>query len=354
MSFTQIKKTVHLLAIALAIIISNSCDTDDKEVLKDGDLSLYNKEMLSFENVHSYSDIFDNYSDQKFNSLLKSSHFTSFRKAKNSKLSNSKMLNYVDEEDMDLKIYDLINDEGFIKLGTYTVKLDLVTKEVLVSEKSNQKTLALMSEGKSNTGDIFSFPFDYNVIELLELCEENNTSLAEGINLYETNDGKSLIGTCESASGRNDAREKCNDNKYEYNGTTYSSKIKLEYEKFGIYFSIKAKIKNYKINSVCNAYNSGYQSIRYTRCDINKKKKKCKWFKCECKDNWQYDWSTSGVTITEGSGYDENSARYVTTHQAYENSRGLQAYAVSIVVRYGPTLGTTGAKSKTLSIKSNL
>ncbi len=348
------KKPVNLLALMLVMILSQACETDDKEPLKENNSLSLNEKMLSFENVHSYSDLFDNYNEQKFNSLIKSSSFTSFRKAKASNPSASKMISFIDKEEMDLRIYDLINDQGFIGLGKYIVRLDLITKTVFVSENSDQNTLTLMSDSKNNNSDIFSFPFDYNVTELLELCEENNTTLAEGIHLYETNGGDISKAACRGASGRNDAKEKCGDNRYDYNGKAYSSKVKLEYEKFGIYFSIKAKVKNYKVNSVCNPHKSGSQSIRYTRCDINKKKKKCKWFKCECKDDWQYDWSRSGVTITEGSGYDENSDRYVTTHQAYEKSRGLQAYAVSVVVTYGPTLGATGAQSKTLSIKSNL
>ncbi len=298
---------------------------------------------------------FDNYNEQKFSSLIKSSSFTSFRQAKASKTSISKMINFIDEEEMDLKIYDLINDQGFIKLGKYIVRLDLITKTVFVSENSDQNTLKLMYNGKKDDQDVFSFSFDYNVAELLELCEENDTTLAEGIYLYETNgDGNSSKAACSSASGKNDAREKCGDNRYEYNEKAYSAKVKLEYEKFGIYFSVKAKVKNYIVNSVCNPYNSGFQSIRYTRCDINKKKKKCKVFKCKCKDDWQFDWSRSNITITEGSGYDQNSDRYVTTHQAYESSRGLQAYAVSVIITYSPTLGLTGAQSKTLSISSNL
>ncbi len=349
------KKTINSLVFIFVLFLLQSCSTEDKSILTEENTVSLNQKMLSFNSVHDYSDIFDNYNEQRFNAFVSSSSFTSLKNAKLEGVTNSKLVNYVEDDDLDYKIYDLINEEGFISLGKYIVKLDLISKKVFVSEYSDEKTIENMLIGNDSYVGIFVLPFSYDVVELLELCEENNTKLAEGIKLHGTNNNSRAA--CPAASGREDKRENCNDLDYSYNDDAYSAKVKLEYEKFGIYFAVKSKVKNYIISNatgVCNPHRTGFQSIRYIRCDINKKKKTCRWFRCECKNDWQYNWAAAGVTVTEGSTYDQNSEDFVTTHKAYESTRGLQAYSVSVLITYSPTSGTTGAKTKTLSISDNM
>jgi hypothetical protein len=349
------KKIINSLVFLFVLLLLQSCNTEDKDILTEENTLSLNQKMLSFNSVHAYSDIFDNYNEQKFNTLVNSSSFASLKRAKLDKTSNSKLVNYVEEDDLDYKIYDLINEDGFINLGSYTLRLDLITKTVFVSEYSDEKTIENMRLGNDSYEGIFTLPFSYDVVELLELCEENNTKLAEGIELHGTSNN--LRAACPAASGRNDARENCNDLDYSYNDEAYSAKVKLEYEKFGIYFAVKSKVKNYIISNatgVCNPHRTGFQSIRYIRCDINKKKKVCRWFNCDCKNDWQYNWAAAGVTVAEGSTNDQNSEDFVTSHKAYESTRGLQAYSVSVLITYSPTSGTTGSKSKTLSISDNM
>ncbi|TSE07459.1 hypothetical protein [Aquimarina algiphila] len=59
MKSTKIKRTVNLLTLVLAMILSQACNTDDKEIpVEDSSLLLLNEKMLNFENIHSYTDFF--------------------------------------------------------------------------------------------------------------------------------------------------------------------------------------------------------------------------------------------------------------------------------------------------------
>lgn len=269
-----------------------------------------------------------------------------------------KGFDWIDPDDYDRKIYNLVNKDGIIKLGNYIVRLDFANEVSFVTElngEANIKVLVnkLQSENPNKYLDVFSYPFEESLVDILEICENEKVSLSDAMYLIEKEEivaGK-VAAACPAASGSNDAREQCGDLKYNHNGKGYSAKIKLEYEKFGIYFAVKAKVKNYIVNSVCNIYNDGNQGFKYTDCYINQKKKVCSWFNCHCEDDIQFDWSSTGITITDGSGYDVNSDQYVTTHKAYESTRGLQAYYVSTIMYYSPTGDIMGGKSKSLLIQ---
>jgi hypothetical protein len=242
---------------------------------------------------------------------------------------------------MDYRIYDLVNHQGFIRLGNYLVRLDFHKERLYVSEKFDSKTIGLMRNGRADSINVFSFSFDYDVTELLELCEENNTPLHKGVRLNET----ALRAACPAASGKEDSKYKCGDNVYYQGEFAYSAKLKLVYKKFGVYFVIKSKVKNYVVGKVfCNSNDDGQQSITYTRCKINKKKKKCKLFKgCSCQDDWKTDYS--GKTFSNAGS--------VTSHTPYESTRGLQAYSIAVNMTYKGS-SFVDEHTKTLHMHSNM
>ena len=318
-------------------IMAISCSKENLDE-KTSEALLVNKDYIAFENVKNYESFLENGFDIQKNSLQQD--FISFNDVsfKNFPKEEEKEINGFSEDHTLLKI---LNKRGAVKIGGWMCQLDFYTKKVYAVSMENYDRLSEKNLKKRQ--GLYVFDFDEEVTSYIEVADSEDVDLYEARNII--NEGNNSLRGCSSVGNRKKEKEKCSDLQYtENNGQKFSAKVKLVFQKAGVYFSVKAKVKNYKIGVGCNL-NKGDQFITFGNVHIKRKKGR---FGCKTKKvgaEWSY------VTVSEGGSSDKNNSQSILTHFLYEGSRGLRELDVTATLQWKAYSGSYATQHITFNIK---
>lgn len=265
-------------------------------------------------------------------SIANASAFHSFL-TKFKELEQQKMLDIegLDDFTADDNFIHLLNEHKTVQIGAWICQLDFKTKKVYVLNESNW--MNVKNYNLSSATEAYTFSFEDEVSAYIDVALSENVDLNEAKKIYlDLSNGSNTAarGVCPSVSGKNKQKDKCSDLQYTsaVDGKTYSAKVKLVYQQAGIYFSVKAQVKNYRTWVGCNLNSGGVQSITYGEVVINRKKWRYKRLKRVCED-YYIGQQFSYTTQFDGGANDVDGSGAILRNKLYEGVRGLQQLNVT-------------------------
>lgn len=243
------------------------------------------------------------------------------------------------------RIFELLNEDQTIQLGDWICQLDFRSKTVYVLPKSNWKEV---QNNQLNTAPtVQSFSFEEEVASYIEIAMEDGVDLQEAKEVFlaageASNPAARAV--CPGVDSKKKEKEKCSDLQYTsgVDGKTYSAKVKLVYQKAGIYFSVKAQVKNYRTWVGCNLNTTGLQFIEYGEVTINKRKTRRRGLRRYCVDDF-VGGDYSFTTQREGNSRDVDGSRAILRNKLYEGTKGLQDLYVAANFVWGSHSGGVNA-----------
>lgn len=342
----------HLSIFVFILIFVYSCDKQEQG----------NEILIPTTEEHSFL-VFDN--SEKFDAALSdisitqasidnASNFQSFS-TKFKELEQQEMLELEGLEDFSINdnFILLLNQYQTVQIGAWICQLNFKTQKIYVLHESNWAKVN--NYDLSSTSETYAFSFEDEVSTYIDVALSENVDLNEAKNIYlAASNGANTAarGVCPSVSGKKKEKDKCSDLQYTsgIDNKTYSAKVKLVYQKAGIYFSVKAQVKNYRTWVGCNLNTQGIQSIAYGNVTINRKKWRYKKFKRVCQDYYtggQFSYTTQ---VENGSTDVDNSAA-ILRNKLYEGTRGLQDLDVTAEFNWASHFGGYNSHSITYNIQ---
>lgn len=342
----------YLSILVFILLFVYSCDKQNQtsEILTP---STQERNFLVFDNTEKFDAAL---SDQEITktSIANATNFNSFLTKFNT-LKQGDMLALEGLEDFaaDDNFIQLLNEHQMVQIGTWICQLDFKAKEVYVLHES--KWDKVKNYNISNATNAYTFLFDDEVSTYMDVALTEDVDLNEAKDIYVAASygaNTAARGVCPSVSDKKKEKDKCSDLQYTsgIDGKTYSAKVKLVYQKAGIYFSVKAQLKNYRTWVGCNLNTQGLQSIAYGNVVINRKKWKYKRFKRVCQD-YYIGGNFSYTTQVEGGSYDVDNSAAILRNKLYEGTRGLQDLDVTAEFNWASHRGGTSAHFVTFNIR---
>lgn len=225
----------------------------------------------------------------------------------------------------------LLDEHQMVQIGAWICQLDFKTKEVYVLHERHWEKVKL--NDLKSVAATYTFSFEEEVSAYIDVAASEKLELDDAKQVYiEASNGANSAarGVCPSVTGKNKEKAHCNDLEYtsDIDQKKYSAKVKLVYQKVGIYFAVKAQVKNYRTWAGCNFNTGGSQSISYGQVIINRKKWRYRGLKRVCEDYYtgnQFSYTTQG----EGNANDVDNSAAVLRNKLYEGIRGLQELNVT-------------------------
>ncbi len=323
-------KKINIILIALLCLIYGACSTEETTQIEE--TTLYENTVISFKNSKEYQNFFTPTS--KVNTITP----IGFNSFENKVFSTNKS----SEEDNEYlgfsqgnKLFKILNEDRIVKIGAWLCQLDFVNKKVYLTKEENAKTKDL-----SKSNEVFVADFEEDVLPYLEIAEEGKISLQDA-----RIEWSKQAQRCTTVGSRKKEIDKCSDLEYSENGENFSAKVKLVYQKAGVYFAVESKIKNYRTVVGCNLNNFGDQFVSYGQVLIKRKKGR---FGCKTVTegaHWSYK------TVGEGDTSDRNNSDAILTHYLYEGSRGLRDLNVTASLNWSAYRDSYGSHYRRFQIK---
>ena len=325
---------------ALILFVVYSCDQakQSDDLLGTG----AEKKFVAFENIENYESAL---ADQKAATIhvQQVASFTSFQ-TQFEALAKEDLLEVEGLEafDADDRFISLLNEDQTLQLGPWICQLDFKSKVVDVLHERYWKEV--QNNQLNTVSAVQRFSFEEEVASYIEVAMEDGLELLEAKKVFLSAGAGVAKAVCPGVPNRKKEKEKCEDLEYTsgVDGKTYSAKVKLVYQKAGIYFSVKAQIKNYRTWVGCNLNYTGLQYIEYGEVSINKRRTRRKGLRRYCVDDYigqQYTFTVQ----REGYSNDVDNSRAVLRNRLYEGAKGLQDLYVAANFVWGSHLGGTNA-----------
>ena len=329
-----------------------SCEMQKNE-LKDLTAATEQKDFLVFDDTEDFDVTLSNAA----NVSTKSQDVASFeafntvvRKADNSRYFTEEQL---EDYESDHVLFQVLNKNRMVQIGPWICQLDFNAEQVYVVNQEDWATV--QGNVLNQSSKAYSFSFEEEVSAYMDVAATEKVDLYKAKEIYLAMDAENenaRFNVCPNVPGRDKAKENCSDLEYTsvVDGKTYSAKIKLVYQKVGIYFSVKAKVKNYRTWLGCNLNTGGMHSISYGSVLINVKKWRIRRLRRVCRDDYRAQ-HFAFSTHSEGGASDSNNSSAILTNTLYEGARGLQNLDVTAQFRWQSHVGNYSSFSETFNIR---
>lgn len=325
--FKTLRNAIYLSCCAL-LIVSCSKEEGQVDLHEDQKANVEVKDdLLSFKTFEDY----DKALSERGEFVARFSSFNSISK----NLSKETTANQKRQEDIpadyeDYGILDLLNEDGMIKIGEFTFKLDFV-KEVVAAVSGEDETVLelLKNEDYQNEG-IMLFSFNDDVLTLLEegssgtitkrelesgRYKDGETDIANKMNDFCSISGPVLT---ESAWDKKTVQERVECTDASGNCKFWLADAKHTYQATGIYYSLQSKIK-YRGDVPC-ANNAPYARNTYLYYSV--------FYEYERRRRFQ------SPEYESGTASDFNNSANEISYRAYEGSRSLESFTLNTTYRY--------------------
>lgn len=329
--------------LVLLLFLVYSCD----KVKQSDDLVVVGAEktFLTFDEVEAYEAALAD-KEKAVLQIQQSPTFSSFQQKfksyeEDELLEVEGLEDYVAED----RILHLLNEYQTIQLGDWICQLDFRSKTVYVLHESQWEEV--QNNQLNTVPAVQNFSFEEEVASYIEIAMEDGVELQEAKELFLAAGSATQTAAravCPGVDSKKKEKEKCGDLQYTsgVDSKTYSAKVKLVYQKAGIYFSVKAQVKNYRTWVGCNLNTTGLQFIEYGEVTINKRKTRRRGLSRYCVDD--FTGGQFAFTVQrEGGAYDVDGSRAILRNKLYEGTKGLQDLYVAANFVWGSHSGGVNA-----------
>ncbi|UZS00049.1 hypothetical protein [Chondrinema litorale] len=300
------KKLLASKFLLLALFFIIGCSPESDEIitpsLEDEQALLSNISLKSnrvvFSSIDAYQKFLEDQDvEQRVNLVNQLNNISSFISLSSLIKADLSLSNgRIAEETLDLEgtiIADLLNEDGIIEIGEYLFKINMSQEQVLALHRDNlEDSYNALLEGDTNNDDILLFSTNDDVLEMISNGETSSGSNAR----------TALFGCGENGA------DKDIDEDNEYYGSDRRMVCRVEYQKYGIYFSLIAKVKSQK--KVAGIWvGAGYEGENQGLDFYVKYKPKCR-----------------SEVVKQGTVYEDSGDNNELSKRPYESTRKLHKY----------------------------